>query len=995
MAPRGRSRSRSRSRSRERKERKERRKREKERDAEDQRAAARRAAPAPAAAPAAAAPDEKVDYAKLRDTLNLKSGGDGEVSLSVEDTDALRARLGLKPLNSSTSASATAEREAAERNFALARAAQQEARRLAEIEGELARAKRRREARAVVAGGKSLGDDGGEEELDAEAWVKRSRAAPALAKLEAERRSRLLFEQDRSDYDAGDLEGLGVAAHSAAVGRGEELILTLADEQILDYDEGKHGKLVGLRKGSGGTLVNQERAESAKREGTLADRRDERLLHAGGTATDDWEFDGGGAAHLSGAAIARLAETLGDGRSGAELGADGDAGESLKTGGKWNASAADGAGFAAQRDYLTADEAAKLFKKKAKKRRGKGSGRKALAEPTTGGVLDGLEAADDGGDRGSSATRAAPGGDADDAAAKRANYAIAQTAAQAQVDVGLGKAAPAADLQRRRRARRAGGAGADDGRQVPAGPRRRRRRRGAPGVARARALRSRKTLEGDEAAAAVATTVKAEPRAEGDAPADADALVFTAAENAEASAEAAADALAAAGGAAVKAEAGELPPDESDSDAMSDSDDESLAAAEAEDRGDLIDFLHKQPLARDGMAATMGLLRQTGDVQIKHVEQKVGRARDQTIFEDGTEDDPAAPPDPSLQFKPIKLEYRDADGRLLTRKEAFRQMCHKFHGKGPGKKKQEKFAAREAERQRSIKMSAGAGSLSILQHAQARTGQAFVPINNQTAYAAMGQPVPKKKKSKSEETYDMPPNLASAQARTTPAGGGRGRRRASRSTSPGRGGRRGDPRAVLEGKRRVLVEARVEGLDPQQPKFDRAVVDAWARDLVEKLPYGAAFVLDATAPKGAPPARDGAASREPLLRRFDAPVGDDAAPEDAVVVVFAPSSTDDMVATRVQGGRGAGVPVVVVNGAFETEPIEYRDATEVYALRPLVVAGGNTALPVRVVVNRKYPAPYDVWVDPGTGEYAKAAEFAEAPSNAELTPVIRAALEAN
>merc|ERR1712010_6280 len=96
-----------------------------------------------------------------------------------------------------------------------------------------------------------------------------------------------------------------------------------------------------------------------------------------------------------------------------------------------------------------------------------------------------------------------------------------------------------------------------------------------------------------------------------------------------------------------------------------------------------------------------------------------------------------------------KLEYRDADGKLLTRKEAFRQMCHKFHGKGPGKKKTEKFAAREAERQRSIKMSAGAGSLSILQHAQARTGQAYVPINNQTAYAAMGaDPHAKKKKKK-------------------------------------------------------------------------------------------------------------------------------------------------------------------------------------------------------------------------------------------------------
>ena len=101
-----------------------------------------------------------------------------------------------------------------------------------------------------------------------------------------------------------------------------------------------------------------------------------------------------------------------------------------------------------------------------------------------------------------------------------------------------------------------------------------------------------------------------------------------------------------------------------------------------------------------------------------------------------------------IAFKPIKLEYRDADGKLLTRKEAFRQMCHKFHGKGPGKKTTEKFAAREAERQRSIKMSAGAGSLSILQHAQQRTGQAYVPINNQQAYVDMGSTSSKSKKKK-------------------------------------------------------------------------------------------------------------------------------------------------------------------------------------------------------------------------------------------------------
>ena len=38
----------------------------------------------------------------------------------------------------------------------------------------------------------------------------------------------------------------------------------------------------------------------------------------------------------------------------------------------------------------------------------------------------------------------------------------------------------------------------------------------------------------------------------------------------------------------------------------------------------------------------------------------------------------------------VKIEYRDEDGRLLTQKEAFRQMSYKFHGHGPKQKKQEK-----------------------------------------------------------------------------------------------------------------------------------------------------------------------------------------------------------------------------------------------------------------------------------------------------------------
>jgi U4/U6.U5 tri-snRNP-associated protein 1 len=38
----------------------------------------------------------------------------------------------------------------------------------------------------------------------------------------------------------------------------------------------------------------------------------------------------------------------------------------------------------------------------------------------------------------------------------------------------------------------------------------------------------------------------------------------------------------------------------------------------------------------------------------------------------------------------IKLEYMDDSGRDLNAKEAFRQLSHRFHGKGSGKRKTEK-----------------------------------------------------------------------------------------------------------------------------------------------------------------------------------------------------------------------------------------------------------------------------------------------------------------
>ena len=54
----------------------------------------------------------------------------------------------------------------------------------------------------------------------------------------------------------------------------------------------------------------------------------------------------------------------------------------------------------------------------------------------------------------------------------------------------------------------------------------------------------------------------------------------------------------------------------------------------------------------------------------------------------------------SLDFRDkikLKIEYVDEIGRAKTEKEAFRDLSHRFHGKGSGKMKQEKRAKRLQE----------------------------------------------------------------------------------------------------------------------------------------------------------------------------------------------------------------------------------------------------------------------------------------------------------
>ncbi|CAH0714097.1 unnamed protein product, partial [Brenthis ino] len=84
-------------------------------------------------------------------------------------------------------------------------------------------------------------------------------------------------------------------------------------------------------------------------------------------------------------------------------------------------------------------------------------------------------------------------------------------------------------------------------------------------------------------------------------------------------------------------------------------------------------------------------------------------------------------------FRPaIKLEYVDDDGRALCPKEAFRYLSHKFHGKGPGKNKQEKRIKKAVQEGLMKKMSSTdtpLGTLSMLQQKQRETQSPYVVLS--------------------------------------------------------------------------------------------------------------------------------------------------------------------------------------------------------------------------------------------------------------------------
>lgn len=84
------------------------------------------------------------------------------------------------------------------------------------------------------------------------------------------------------------------------------------------------------------------------------------------------------------------------------------------------------------------------------------------------------------------------------------------------------------------------------------------------------------------------------------------------------------------------------------------------------------------------------------------------------------------------RFADIKIEHHDEEGNLLTPKEAYKLLSHKFHGKAPGKGKLEKMRRKKEQSKTIHSFSLGdtpLGTASALRERQKATGSTHIVLS--------------------------------------------------------------------------------------------------------------------------------------------------------------------------------------------------------------------------------------------------------------------------
>jgi U4/U6.U5 tri-snRNP-associated protein 1 len=721
-----------------------------------------------------------------------ESSSEKVLELSVDDTNDLREKLGLAPLRVSN---ANDDETGKSARLALHKPAENVGE-SKELQERLEKARLEREVQRGISSKfavGSLADHSKQDASDALSWAAKMRAQKTEApKATKSRKTGRKSKKTEKGYDEEDLKGMNVAHNLADLDAGSTTIMTLADAPLLKTKDETNTKVVGLNEEEQ-LLENVELTSQQKQRDGLRKKRQLELGmgRAGGYAGfDDDEFE-----ELSGAmGPSRAARVQGgvptEKKSNAYGFQIGDAVNKEKQPGSDLFASYEGRGISLEpaqadvtaSDFLTAEEDTAMLKngnkrkkdakfKKKKKKEKKNHRKKDLEdkqeEPATSkGFLDELEATAVKKERPSKRNRRradsetdAPAPDSEmtdaneedavmgeeDTAKKRARFEatmakgnartaeafkVITTSTPTAVDDEPDDAFLNAALAKARRLRRLKEMSTKETNR---------------GAAVAQALqKSREESRPEESSEAGGVTFAVD-----------DTREFTRAlqaraEQAERQQAKKAKAMAKKIVSTTVAKKPEARVEAIDEQMPDDKDEEGdIADLAKEIKEDDVDFegttANTVSVGR-GLSNVLSLLRQTGEITGKNAgkEELRGRSKDERNYENYEALDlskvvkigpNATDKDKELASREVKLEYRDSHGRLLTTKEAWRNLCYDFHGHGSSLKNQERKLRQIAREQAEARLASSqvandsdkpAGSLGALKATQRATGKAFV-----------------------------------------------------------------------------------------------------------------------------------------------------------------------------------------------------------------------------------------------------------------------------
>ncbi|OCF61175.1 U4/U6.U5 tri-snRNP-associated protein 1 [Kwoniella mangroviensis CBS 10435] len=160
-------------------------------------------------------------------------------SLTIEETLKLREQLGLPTAAPAegTGEEAPVDKEAlAEANYAQRREDMRKEKEEKDLKERIERSRNRSALNAKLKG-KTLGTSNEDDKLDTKSWIKQQKKREKLRAAELARRAKEMEEADKAIYDERDLSGLKVGHDVDDFEEGEDVILTLKDNRILEGDE--------------------------------------------------------------------------------------------------------------------------------------------------------------------------------------------------------------------------------------------------------------------------------------------------------------------------------------------------------------------------------------------------------------------------------------------------------------------------------------------------------------------------------------------------------------------------------------------------------------------------------------------------------------------------------------------------------------------------------------------------------------------------------------